>query len=102
MTKTDVVLDAETGVYRYLDLLPGGSKMLVRTRGATKGRTNEVATLEKEPGPWGDWKVMSRPATADAALLPETWPGQHPGIISTRTLADTFMGNADLWASVRE
>lgn len=102
MTKTDVVLDAETGVYRYLDLLPGGSRMLVLTRGPKRGRTNKVAILEKESDLYGDWKVVSRPATADASLLPETWPGQHPGLISTKTLAATFMGNTDLWASVRE
>lgn len=50
----------------------------------------------------GDWEVVSRPATANPALLPETWPGGHPEIISTRTLADTFAANPDLWAAVSE
>jgi hypothetical protein len=97
----EAVFSAETAAYRYLDALPAGSTMTVRTNNSVGSRTNEVAKLKKEPGNWGDWEVVSRPATADASLLPETWPA-HPGIISTRTLADKFTADPDLWAQVKE
>ncbi|KTR17088.1 hypothetical protein NS330_10030 [Curtobacterium citreum] len=95
------MFSAETAAYRYLDALPAGSTMTVHTNKPARARTNEVAKLKKETGKMGDWEVVSRPATADASLLPETWPA-HPGIISTRTLADTFTANTDLWARVKE
>lgn len=99
---TDEVFDADTAAYRYLEVLPAGTTMIVHTKNEGAGaRTNEVAKLKKEPGKMGDWQVVSRPATADASLLPETWPA-HPGIISSRTLADTFTANRDLWARVQE
>lgn len=97
----EVVFSAKTAAYRYLDALPGGVTMTVHTDRSAGSRTNEVAVLKKEPGTFGDWQVVSRPKTADASLLPETW-GEHPGIISTRTLADTFTTDSDLWARVNE
>jgi hypothetical protein len=98
---TEEVFSAETAAYRYLEVLPAGTTMIVHTNKPAGARTNEVAKLKKEPGKLGDWQVVSRPATADASLLPETWPA-HPGIISSRTLADTFTANPDLWARVQE
>lgn len=94
------VLDADTAVYRYLEALPAKTKMTVYTKRAAGARTNVVAVLQKEEG-FGDWQVVSRPATADAAQLPEAWP-HEPGAISARTLADTFKSNRDLWADVNE
>lgn len=77
--------------------------MNVYTKNSAPGaRTNIVAVLEKETDTWGDWKVVSRPVTADSSALPETWPGGHPGIISTRTLADAFDADEALWAEVTE
>jgi hypothetical protein len=95
------------GVYNAaFKFIPQGTKMTVFTRVPGNARTNEVAVLRKEPkevdsGNWGDWEVLSRPKTADPSLLPETW-SEHPGIISTRTLADTFQANPDLWAEVHD
>ncbi len=63
--------------------------MTVYTNRSAGSRTNKVAVLKKEPGTWGDWQVVSRPETAAASLLPETW-GEHPGIISTRTALASF------------
>lgn len=96
------VLNAETAIYACLKHLPGGAKMTVYTKNSNGARTNEVAVLKKEPDSWGDWQVVNRPKTADPMLLPETWPDGHPGIISSRTLADAFDSNPDLWADISE
>lgn len=97
----DKVLNVETAFYRYLELLRAGAKMTVYTKNSGSVRTNVVAVLKKEDG-WGDWKVVSRPATANPALLPETFGEKHPGIISARTIADTFESDRELWATVKE
>lgn len=72
--------------------------MTVMTDNSAGARTNVVAVLRKHGDVFGDWEVLSRPSTADASLLPET----APGWISSRTLADTFSADPDLWASVDE
>ena len=96
------VISADSALYRYFDLLRGGVRMTVYTKRSGAARTNVVAVLQKEHDDFGDWQVVSRPATADPAMLPETWGGVHAGIISTRTLADTFAADTDLWGTVRE
>lgn len=95
----DVVFDAETAAYRYLSVLPLGTKMTVYTRDSGGARTNVLAILEKENRS-DDWRVLSRPSTADASQLRETWPNEHA--ISTTDLAKAFTENAALWASLKE
>jgi hypothetical protein len=98
---TEEVFSAATAANRYLQVLPAGTTMTVHTKEQPPGAlTNEVAVLKKESRE-GDWQVMSKPKTADQSTLPETWAA-HPGVISSRTLADTFMTNTDLWARVKE
>ena len=101
MSTDHKVLSAETAIYRYLELLRAGAKMSVYTKNSGSARTNIVAMLRKEEG-WGDWEVVSRPATADPTLLPETFGGELAGMISATTLAETFESNRDLWAAVSE
>lgn len=95
------VLNLETALYVALKFVPEGTTMTVFTRNSSGARTNVVAKVRKEPGNgWGDWQVLERPKEADASLLPETWPSEDPGIISSRTLADTFQANVELWADI--
>jgi len=98
----DKVVTAENALYRYFDVLRGGATMTVYTKNHGGARTNVVAVIRKEPGVWGDWEVVSRPATANPDFLPETWHEAHAGIISTATLAETFAADSDLWGSVSE
>lgn len=93
------VLDYKTGTYRYLMLLPGGTKMTVFTKAAGPARTNRVAELVREHDDFGDWQIVRRSQTADASLLPETF---GDGVISARDLADALDSNHDLWADVNE
>ena len=95
MAKSEVVLKAENGVYRYLDVLPAGARVTIFTSGEKpKGaRTNRMAVLVKEEGDWGDW--LPKEMRLDVAAF-------HDGAISTRTLADLLTEDEDLWASVKE
>jgi hypothetical protein len=100
------VISSDGVYYAAFKFVPQGTRLTVYTRDRGNARTNEVAVLRKEPrevdsANWGDWEVVSRPKTADASLLPETWSA-HPGIISTRTLADAFEANPGLWAEVHD
>ncbi|WP_139722296.1 hypothetical protein [Serinicoccus chungangensis] len=97
------VLDSTTALYAALKFVPEGGRMTVYTRDSRRARTNVVAELRKEPGGgWDDWQVLRRPETADASLLPDTWPEENPAIISCRTLADSLAENPDLWAEVED
>lgn len=95
------VFNSETALYAALKSLPEGRTLTVYTRNSGRARTHTVAVLRKEPGGgWDDWQIIKRPATADASLLPATWPTEDPAVISSRDLADTLGTNADLWANV--
>ena len=80
-------------------LLRGGATMTVYTKAQASARTNRVARLEREDDDFGDWTVLERPITADAAELPQTFDGD---VISAKDLADVLDSNPDLWADVEE
>lgn len=91
------VFDTTTATYLALKFAPGGTKLTVHTRTPGHSRTNEVVELRKEStGVWADWEVLSRPVTADAALVVE----DSPGVVSNRALASAFEANHDLWADI--
>lgn len=94
MAKRDVVLNADTGVYRYLDALGAGSKVTIFTRGEKpKGsRTNCIAVLVKEEDDW-DW--IPKEMRVEIHTIGE-------GVVSTTDLAAFLTSDADLWASVNE
>jgi hypothetical protein len=95
------VLSADSALYVALKLVPEGTTMTVHTRAKGNARTNVVAELRKEPGGgWDDWQILRRPVTADRSLLPETWPTEHPAIVSSQDLAKTLESNTDLWANI--
>ena len=95
------VLNAETGLYAALKFVPEGTRLTVYTKDKGRARTNTIAELRKEPGGgWDDWQVLKRLATADAAVLPATWPTEDPAVISSRDLADALTNNPDLWANI--
>lgn len=95
------VINADTALYAALKFLPEGTKLTVYTKNSGRARTNTVAELQKEPGSgWDDWQIVKRPATADASLLPATWPTEDPAVISSRDLADILGSDLDLWANV--
>lgn len=98
------VINVETAMYVALKFVPEGTHMTVYTRNPSGARTNEVATLRKEPNNrgWGDWQIISRPKTADAELIPATISSEHPEIIFSRHLATVLSENPDLWASTHD
>jgi len=101
MVSTMTVLNAQTGLYAALKFLPEGTKLTVYTQDSGRARTATVAELRKEPGGgWDDWQILKRPATADATVLPATWPTEDPAVISSKDLAATLTNNSDLWANV--
>lgn len=97
------VINAETALYAALKFLPEGTKLTVYTKDSGRARTNTVAVLRKEPGGgWDDWQIVERPVTADASLLPATWPTEDPAVVSSRDLANVLGDNPDLWGNVDE
>ena len=97
------VINAETALYAALKFIPEGTKMTVYTKNSGRARTNTVAELRKEPGGgWDDWQILKRPVTADASLLPPTWPTEDPAVISSRDLARVLGDDPDLWADVHD
>ena len=59
MTINYRVLNAETGLYRYLELLPAGTRITVHSKATgPRARTNIAAELQKERG-FGDWQILS-------------------------------------------
>lgn len=92
------VIKADTALYAAFKFLPEGTKIKVYTKNSGRARTNVVAELRKEPGGWDDWQILKRPATADATLLPATWPTEDPAVISSRDLAGALANDPDLWA----
>lgn len=93
------VIKADTALYAAFKFLPEGTKITVYTKNSGRARTNVVAELRKQPGGgWDDWQILKRPATADATLLPATWPTEDPAVISSRDLAGALENDPDLWA----
>lgn len=93
------VINADTALYAAFKFLPEGMKITVFTKNSGRARTNVVAQLRKERGGgWDDWQILQRPATADANLLPATWPAGDPAVISSQDLADALSNDPDLRA----
>lgn len=94
------VIKADTALYAAFKFLPEGTKITVYTGNSGRARTNVVAKLRKQlGGGWDDWEILKLPATADASLLPATWPTEVPAIISSRDLADAMENDPDLWVN---
>ncbi|UYN84445.1 MAG: hypothetical protein KIT89_04435 [Microcella sp.] len=97
------VLKADNALYVALKMVPEGTRMTVYTSNQGSAKTNVVAELRKEPGSgWDDWQFLKRPATANAELLPATWPNEDPTIISSTALAESLGQNPDLWADISD
>lgn len=96
------VIRSNTALYASLKFLAEGTKLTVFTDRHGQARTNVVAELRKEPnnGGFHDWQVLRRPASADATLLPSTFTGEDPELVSNRALADALEANPDLWIDV--
>lgn len=90
-------------MYCALKFLPEGTKLTVYTEDSGHPRTNMVAVLRKERGGgWDDWQIIKRPATADASLIPATWPTEDPAVVSSQDLAKSLDSDPNLWANVED
>lgn len=96
------VIRSNTALYASLKFLSEGTRLTVHTDNQGQARTNVVAELRKEPnnGGFHDWQVLRRPVSADASLLPSTFTGEQPELLSNRALADALDANPDLWIHV--
>jgi len=92
----DLVLNPQTAMHRYLDVLGAGSVVTIHTDDpAWKGRTNRVAVFTKEPGTWGDWTPKQSEMRIEVRAFPD-------GAVSSAKLADLLSSDPHLWAAVKE
>jgi len=98
------VLKQSSAMYVALKLVPEGGRMTVFTRDRQGARTGEVVVLEKElnNGGYGDWRVVSRPKTANPNLVPATRTEGTSEIIYSQDLARVLSDNDDLWADISD
>jgi hypothetical protein len=90
-------------MYCALKFLPEGTKLTVYTKDSGHAPTNVVAVLRKERGGgYDDWQIVKRPATADATLIPATWPTEDPAVVSSRDLANSLGSDPNLWGDVED
>jgi hypothetical protein len=93
-----LALTHTSGVSMALLLFPAGTRLQVFSKLHHDGaRTNRLMTVEKESDDYADWKIIERPKTADASILPPTFGDADP-VLSPRDLADAIM-TGNVWAA---
>ncbi|MBN8424409.1 hypothetical protein JF531_07725 [Microbacterium esteraromaticum] len=97
MSIKPLALTHTSGVSIALLLFPAGTRLQVFTKNDAGARTNRLMTVEKEAAEYADWKVIERPKTSDASILPNSFGDDDP-VISPRDLADAIM-TGDVWAA---